>query len=246
MPVRTATIAIAGRGLTSAEAAAAASSLHADLLLLPRPPSTVPDASDGSLAHDMGDLAEAHAVPICFAYRESCSGQMHQSLQLVQADGRATANYRSTHLGRSAIDAGLVPGNWLTTAHLESETRDAPLVLGLLAGIDHLAPEVARALSALGAQLLIAVFDHDEECAADLLGPLARLRAIENGVPVLLVDPSGAVHAAAAGGGPAAVVEQAGILAVKLDIDDQLQGNAEIGMPRRPDLYGQLTRGAPR
>jgi predicted amidohydrolase len=194
----------------------------------------------------MGDLAEAHAVRICFAYRESCSGQVHHSLQLVQADGRATANYRSTHLGRSAIESGLVPGNWLTTARLELDTTDEPVVLGLLAGIDHLAPEVARALSALGAQLLIAVIDHDERCAADLLGPLARLRAIENGVPVILVDPSGTVHAAAAGGGAAAVVEQAGILAVELDVDDQLHGNAEIGTPRRPDLYGQLTRGATR
>jgi predicted amidohydrolase len=241
-------------GSVLAESAAAARASSADLLVLPRPPQRPPEASDGPLAHAMGALAESHGQALCYAYREACSGQVHQSFQLVQADGRATANYRCTHLSAAAIAAGLTPGNWLTMARLEPSgvreaqaagqprSTEASPVLGLLGGIDHLAPEVARALSALGAALLIAVVDADERCAPDLLVSLARLRAIENGVPVLIIDPSGMVRAAAASGAPVDVVEQGGLTLATLSIGMPATGAAPPAMPRRPDLYGQLTR----
>ena len=115
-------------------------------------------------------------------------------------------------------------------------------MLGLLGGIDHLAPEVARALSALGAALLIAVVDADERCSPELLAPLARLRAIENGVPILIIDPSGTVRAATASGAPAEVVEDGDLTLATLTIEVLATKAAPTAMPRRPDLYGQLTR----
>lgn len=254
MPVRTVTIAVTRPGKASVDAANAARASGADLLVFPARPERSPEASDGALAHEMGSLAESHALALCYAYREACSGQVHHALQLVQADGRATANYRNTHLSRAAIAAGLTPGSWLTMARLEPpawrETgvseqppaREASLLLGLLGGIDHLAPEVARAHSALGAELLIAVADADERLTVDLLEPLARVRAIENGVPILLVDPAGTVRAAAASGAPADVVEDDELALVTLTIEVPATGSARTATPRRPDLYGQLTR----
>ena len=253
MSVRTATIAVMRPGGVVAEAVAAAGASGADLLVLPEPPQRPPEASDGALAHEMAGLAESHALALCYAYREACSGQVHHALQLVQADGRATANYRSTHLTQTAIAAGHMPGNWLTMARLEplavrqSKVSAPPpaaersLVLGLLGGIDHLAPEVARVLSALGAELLIAVIDADARCAPDLLEPLARLRAIENGVPVLLVDPAGTARAAATGGARVDVVEHGEVVLATLPIDAPDTTTAPAAMPRRPELYGQLT-----
>lgn len=214
--------------------AAAARAGGASLLVLPARPDIPAEDSDGPLAHAMGELAEARALPLLFAYAEACSGCRHLSLQLVQADGRATANYRATHLSAAARVAGWTPGNWLTLAHLE------PLTLGLLAGIDHLAPEVARCLTALGAEVLIAVLDRDDEVSSsDLLAPLARLRALENGVPVCLVAPTGEVHAADARGGTIPATCHGGLWRVRLSAD-----TAAASAPRRPDLYRQLVAAA--
>jgi predicted amidohydrolase len=219
--------------LPAADAAAQAG--RAGLLVLPARPDLPAEDSDGPLAYAMGELAEARALPLLFAYAEACSGCRHLSLQLVQADGRATANYRATHLSAAARAAGWMPGNWLTLARLE------PLTLGLLAGIDPLAPEVARCLAGLGAEVLIALLDREDAAAPpDLLAPLARLRALENGVPVCLVAPTGEVHAADARGRPIPAARDGGLRRLRLAADP-----AAPSAPRRPDLYRQLVAAAP-
>jgi 5-aminopentanamidase len=232
------TIAVAGRGRPAASAAAAARVAGADLLILLRSPEAPPEPSDGALAHAMGELAASHAMAVLFSYVEACSGRTHLALQLVLADGRSTANYRATHIGAAERKAGWSPGNWLTMARLE------PLTLGLLAGLDHLAPEVGRALSALGAEALIAVSDAvlepDVVVSNDLMGPLAQLRAIENGIPCCMVGHDGTTRAAA-GDGTLLLVEQAdGLALVTLVGDDRAHAT-----PRRPDLYHQLVEGEP-
>jgi 5-aminopentanamidase len=232
------TVAVAQGRQPAAMAAAAARVAGADLLVLQRRPEAPAEASDGALAHAMGELALRHAIAILFAYGETCSGHAHLALQLVLDDGRSTANYRATHLDTAAAAAGWTPGSWLTMARLE------PLTLGLMAGIDHLAPEVGRALSSLGAEALIAVADpsspSDALSAGALLAPLARLRAIENGVPVCIIGPDGMLHAAPADGAPLAAREAQGLRLVALPT-----GERAAAVPRRPDLYRQLVEGAP-
>ena len=231
-------IAVAAGRRPAAASAAAARAVGADLLVLLRSPQALAEPSDGALAHAMGELAASHAVAILFGYAEACSGRTHLALQLVLADGRATANYRATHLGAGAGQAGWTPGSWLTMARLE------PSTLGLLAGLDLLAPEVGRALSALGAQALIAVTDAalepDIVVANDLSGPLARLRAIENGVPCCIVGPDGTTRAAAADGRLLPVEQIDGLAVVTLAADESARA-----APRRPDLYFQLVEGGP-
>lgn len=214
---------------TAADAAAALARREAaDLLLLPRLATLAPESSDGAYAHRLGALAERHRLPLLFAYAEACSGLVHDAVQLVQADGHATANYRATHLGAAALAAGRVPGNWLTMARLGSWT------LGFLAGIDHLVPEVARSLSAMAAQLLIGMVEEAVPVDAQLLEALARLRAIENGVAVCLVA-AGDMAAADASGRKLAVRGEGGLSLVDLPV-----GDAATASPRRPELYRRL------
>lgn len=231
-------IAVARHRQPARIAAAAARAAGADLLVLQRRPEAPAEASDGALAQAMGELASSHHLAILFAYAEACSGRTHLALQLVLADGRSTANYRATHLGAAALAAGWAPGNWLTMARLE------PLTLGLAAGLDHLAPEVGRALSGLGAEALIAVTDDvllpEDAAADDLLGPLARLRALENGSPVCVVGPAGRTWAAAADGAMLRVTEADGLDCLTLAAAEHA-----AAAPRRPDLYRQLVDGDP-
>jgi 5-aminopentanamidase len=227
-------IAVADGRAPVAAAAAAAEAAGADLLVLPRRPDASAEASDGATAHVLGEVAARHRLAILFAYVEACSGQTHLALQLVLADGRSTANYRATHLGPAAAACGWTSGNWLTMTRLE------PLTIGLMAGLDHLAPEVGRALSGRGAEALIAVADASLEPAAAALGDcLARLRALENAVPVCLVGPDGSIAAAAGDGAALAVASVDGLRLVKLDRNDR-----PPVVPRRPDLYRQLVDGA--
>ena len=212
-----------------ADVGVVARALGAGLLVLPRQPALAAAASDGAMAHAMGEVALAAGLPLLFAYAEACSGHRHLALQLVLADGRATANYRATHLSSIMIAAGWSPGNWLTMARLE------PSTLGLLGGIDHWAPEVGRALSALGAEALVAVLDPEDHPPADCLASLARLRAIENGVPVCLIEPSGTAHAVDASGQPIPTSQHAGLVRLTLPV-----GGAATLVPRRPELYRQL------
>jgi 5-aminopentanamidase len=233
MSLRKLEVAVAEPGQPASIAAARAAAAGAALLVLQRRPEAAAEASDGALAHAMGELAAERGLAIVFTYAEACSGCTHLALQLVLADGRSTANYRATHLAPGAVTAGWTPGNWLTMARLE------PLTLGLMAGLDHLAPEVGRALSGLGAEALIAVTDEavgpDPAAMADLLEPLVRLRALENAVPILLVSPAGRVYAASAEGAPLPVVEGERLGRWTLPIDEKVRA-----MPRRPDLYHQL------
>jgi len=231
-------IAVADGRAPVAAAAPAAVAAGADLLVLQRRAEAPAEASDGPTAHALGEVAARHRLAVLFAYVEACSGRAHLALQLVLADGRATANYRATHLGPAAANLGWTPGNWLTMTRLE------PLTIGLMAGLDHLAPEVGRALSGRGAEALIAVADPSLEAAtpatAALGGCLARLRGLENAVPVCLVGPDGEVAAAAGDGAALPVTLVDGLRVVTLDRNDR-----QPIVPRRPDLYRQLVEDVP-
>jgi len=221
-------LAIAEAECDAGRAAAVARTEQADLLVLPRLAADRAEASDGPLAHRLGAVAEEHGVALLFAYREACSGLVHAALQVVQADGRATANYRATHLSAATGAEGIAPGNWLTM------TRLADCTLGLLGGVDHLAPEVARSLSAMGCRALVGLVDGVADFEGELFVASVRLRAIENGLPVCLV--AGAqVAAATARGSQLPIRTVGGVLMVDLPLAD-----AAAAAPRRPELYRRL------
>lgn len=226
------TVAIPTRSLTRAAvpcAARAAAGAGADLLLLPSLPGEGRQPCDGPLAEHIGHCAGSEGIAILFTYAEACSGNTHLALQLVQADGRATANCRAAHLPEAALEDGLSPGNWLTMARFKG------LRMGLMAGLDPIVPEVGRALSSLGAEVLIGAMTPSPAHPGLDARALASVRALENGVPVLLVSEDGMRAAATADGCPADPIR-----AGDLDIFQVAAGDRHGAVSRRPELYRQL------
>ncbi len=211
--------------------ARAATSGGADLLLLPFLIGQESEACDGPLAAHIGGCAEEAGIAILFAYDEACSGNTHLALQLVLEDGRATANGRAAHLDQAALDEGWSPGNWLTIA------RFGELRMGLLAGLDAMVPEVGRALSALGAEVLIGVVANAAGDPAPDMRALAGVRALENGAAVLLLGAGGVCAAANADGWPADSATHGDV-----ELLDVATGARCPPAVRRPELYRQLQK----
>ncbi len=206
----------------------------ADLLLLPLHAGTTPEPCDGPLAARIGACAEAASIAILFTYAEACSGNTHLALQLVQADGRATANCRAAHLSAAALEAGASPGNWLTIA------RHKGLRVGLMAGLDPLAPEVGRALSGLGAELLLgALVDSpavvDPAWHEDTVRALAAVRALENGAAVCFFGAPGSCAVAAADGRSVEPATRDGLELFRVPASVR-----RGAVPRSPELYRRL------
>jgi predicted amidohydrolase len=199
--------------------AAQAAATGAALLVLPQLFATGPcrdaaaaermaELSDGPIAQRLTAIARSARIAILCGYVEQCTGQRHDAALLVDAGGRALANYRRTHLPPGADREAFAPGQWLTITLL-GEVR-----AGILIGPDIEAPEPARALALAGARILLVPADHD--AAAAMVGQaVLSARAFENGVGLAyanaaadaaaprsrLVAPDGTVLATAAPGG---------------------------------------------
>lgn len=201
----------------------------ADLLLLPLHDAMSPEPCDGPLAARIGRWAGEARIAILFTYAEACSGNTHLALQLVQADGRATANCRAAHLSAADLEAGWTPGNWLTIA------MHGGLRVGLMAGLDPLAPEVGRALSALGAELLIGALIGSPAWPEAAVSALATVRALENGAACCLFDTAGGCAGAEADGRPVERTTEAGLHLLRVEV-----GNRQGTVVRSPELYRRL------
>lgn len=236
----------AGRRAALTAAVQAAEAAGADLLVAPEFALTGPPAagaagiaSDAAEARALGELARASGIAIAAGYIEACTGRLYSAALLVEADGRAVANYRRSHLRREEAER-LARGAWLSLMPVGARR------VGLMIGYDLHFPEVARALVLAGADLLLVLGSQPGEPEA-LIGPLAAARAIENGVPLVLATWCGAGAAAArilgpegeilalAGAGPATIVAEA----------PQQRRRAAGLADRRPGLYHQLVADEP-
>ncbi len=227
-------------------AARAAAAAGAALLLAPEyallgPPG--PEArgtpSDGPEPGTLAEIARSAGVAIAAGYLEACSGRLYSAVLLVEADGRAVANYRRSHL-RPGEAERLARGAWLSVMPVGGRR------FGLLIGYDLRFPEVARALVLVGADLLLVLGGLPGEPEA-VLGPLAAARAIENGTPLVLAAWSGPGSAPARILGPAGEVLAVGgaepgtIVAEIPPADPTAAGLVE----RRPRLYRALVAEEP-
>jgi len=188
--------------------------------------------SDGAAVAARAARARALGAPLLFGYVERAAEGRFLAAQLVLADGRAVANARASHLGAASTESGLIPGQWLTLAPWGEADR-----LGLLLDHDLVPPEPARALALLGATLLVVLVPAGAAAlAAD--PDLGRVRALENGLPVVVAsDDHGLIGHDARGrrlpveGAPSAA--EASSLQVA-------PGPAGPPAVRRPELYRQL------
>lgn len=236
----------AGRLAALEASARAAAAAGAALLLAPEyalvgppGPETRGTPSDGPEPRTLAEIARSAGIAIAAGYLEACSGRLYSAVLLVEADGRAVANYRRSHLRPDEAER-LARGAWLSVMPVGGRR------CGLLIGYDLRFPEVARALVLAGADLLLVLGGLPGEPEA-VLGPLAATRAIENGTPLVLAAWSGADAAPARILGPTGeLLARAGAGPGTIAADLPPADPAAAGLAeRRPRLYRALVAEEP-
>jgi predicted amidohydrolase len=155
----------------------------ADLAILPERWSggggwTEGEPSDGIFARTLAGIARQARCAIIAPYLEQEKERRYASVLVIDGLGLGLCGYRKTHLSMREQADGLSRGNWLSIVPVEGER------IGLLLGEDILHPETARCLALEGASLLVAA----STVEPGLLTALARVRAVENGLPFVAVS----------------------------------------------------------
>jgi predicted amidohydrolase len=226
---------------TVVNASSAVEDCGADLAILPEHwsggnPSAPAEPSDGPFARSVAAVAVQKQCAIVAPYTELERGRRFSSVLFVRPDGQALCSYRKTHLGLQDLEGGLARGNWLTIVPFGDQR------IGLLLGEDLFYPEMARCLGLEGASLLIAA---TTTLQPSLLTALARVRALENGVPFIAVSggPAGRVVACS----PEGIVLVDAQTPTPFDFapmaQDQLRRHAAR---RRAELYQAMVEPGPR
>lgn len=134
------------------------------------------EASDGSSAQALAEIARRNSIGILYGYPERSEDQVYNAAQLLDSDGRRLANYRKTHLF-SAIDRDAFAAGTEATVVVEFEGWR----IGLLICYDVEFPENLRQLRLAGADFVAvptALMPPYDFVATHLL----PTRAFENGV----------------------------------------------------------------
>ncbi|MGC7095501.1 carbon-nitrogen hydrolase family protein [Amycolatopsis lurida] len=149
-----------GADFLPALADAAARADGADLLICPEMATTgynigeaaedLAEQADGPTAHRIAALCREHRIAIAYGYPERDLGTVHNSVQLIDANGRTLANYRKTHLFGDLDKAHFSPGDRAVV-----QARLGELTVGLLICYDVEFPEMVRAHALAGTELLV-------------------------------------------------------------------------------------------
>ncbi|SOD88090.1 carbon-nitrogen hydrolase family protein [Streptomyces sp. Ag109_G2-15] len=132
------------------------------------------EPADGDSADAIAEIATRHGLAIAYGYPERDGETVHNSAQLISADGTRLANYRKTHLfggfERDHFTAGEQP---VVQAELNG------LTVGLMICYDVEFPENVRAHALAGTDLLVVPTAnmHPFEIVAESMLPV---RAFEN------------------------------------------------------------------
>jgi len=191
-----------------------------------------PELSDGGLARRLMELGERTGSAILAPYTEREDERTFTSLLLVDGTGRGLCSYRKTHLSAGDQARQLARGNWMTIVPLQGQR------IGLALDDDLLHPEMTRCLALEGASLLSGVVGFPRP----VLRALALVRALENGVPCVLVSGEGIVAA-----GPDGQVWHDGPAGTGFDLPASDEGGqAGFAARRRVELYRALLEPLPR
>ncbi|MFF9124918.1 carbon-nitrogen hydrolase family protein [Streptomyces sp. NPDC014889] len=204
------------------------------------------EPADGDWADAVAELACRHGLAVAYGYPERDGETVHNSVQLISADGTRLANYRKTHLFGDFEHAQFTPGEQpVVQAELNG------LTVGLIICYDVEFPENVRAHALAGTDLLVVptALMHPFQFVAESLVPV---RAFENQMYIAYVNRAGTegefefvglsalagpdgVARARAGRTEELVLADAepGLLAASRETNPYLEG-------RRPGLYGSL------
>ncbi|OXY89303.1 carbon-nitrogen hydrolase family protein [Streptomyces diastatochromogenes] len=132
------------------------------------------EPADGDSADAIAEIATRHGLAIAYGYPERDGETVHNSAQLISADGTRLANYRKTHLFGGFERDHFTPGEQpVVQAELNG------LTVGLMICYDVEFPENVRAHALAGTDLLVVPTAnmHPFEIVAESMLPV---RAFEN------------------------------------------------------------------
>jgi predicted amidohydrolase len=204
------------------------------------------EPADGESADAVADLASRHGLAIAYGYPERDGDTVHNSAQLISADGTRLANYRKSHLfggfERDHFTAGDQP---VVQAELGG------LTVGIMICYDVEFPEPVRAHALAGTDLLLVPTAnmHPFQLVAESLVPV---RAWENQMYVAYANRVGqegefeffGLSTLAGPDGVARARAGRGEELVIADVDPAFLAASREANPylkdRRPGLYGSL------
>jgi predicted amidohydrolase len=204
------------------------------------------EPADGDSADAIAEIATRHGVAVAYGYPEREGETVHNSAQLISADGTRLANYRKTHLfgcfERDHFTPGVQP---VVQAELNG------LRVGLMICYDVEFPENVRAHALAGTDLLVVPTAqmHPFQFVAESVVPV---RAFENQMYVAYVNrvgPEGefefvGLSTLAGPDGIARTRAGRGEELVLADADPDFLAASREANPylkdRRPGLYGSL------
>jgi predicted amidohydrolase len=204
------------------------------------------EPADGDWADAIAEIATRHGVAVAYGYPEREGETVHNSAQLISADGTRLANYRKTHLfgcfERDHFTPGVQP---VVQAELNG------LRVGLMICYDVEFPENVRAHALAGTDLLVVPTAqmHPFQFVAESVVPV---RAFENQMYVAYVNrvgPEGefefvGLSTLAGPDGIARTRAGRGEELVLADADPDFLAASREANPylkdRRPGLYGSL------
>ncbi|MGW1005251.1 carbon-nitrogen hydrolase family protein [Streptomyces sp. NPDC002520] len=132
------------------------------------------EPADGDSADAIAEIAGRHGLAVAYGYPERDGETVHNSAQLISADGTRLANYRKTHLFGDLERDHFTPGEQpVVQAELNGMT------VGLMICYDVEFPELVRAHALAGTDLLVVPTAnmHPFQLVAESLVPV---RAWEN------------------------------------------------------------------
>jgi predicted amidohydrolase len=204
------------------------------------------EPADGESADAVAGIATRHGLALVYGYPERDGERVHNSAQLISADGTRLANYRKTHLFGPAEREHFTPGEQSLV-----QARLGGLTVGLMICYDVEFPENARAHALAGTDLLLVPTAnmHPFQFVAEAMVPV---RAWENQMYVAYVNRVGhegefEFFGLSALAGPDGVARTRAGRAEELvvaDVDPAFLAASREANPylkdRRPGLYGSL------
>ncbi|MEU5313704.1 carbon-nitrogen hydrolase family protein [Streptomyces sp. NPDC021562] len=108
------------------------------------------EPADGDSADTIAELAHRHGLAIAYGYPERAGAGVHNSVQLISADGTRLANYRKTHLFGCFERDHFTPGEQPVV-----QVELGGMNVGLMICYDVEFPELVRAHALAGTDLLL-------------------------------------------------------------------------------------------
>ncbi|CAL9591916.1 carbon-nitrogen hydrolase family protein [Streptomyces sp. enrichment culture] len=202
------------------------------------------EPADGDAADAVAETAVRHGLAIAYSYPERAGDVVHNSVQLIRADGTRMANYRKTHLYGSFEREHFTPGDRpVVQAELDG------LTVGLVICYDVEFPEYVRAHALAGTDLLLVptAVMHPYQFVAESVVPV---RAFENQMYIAYANRVGTegefefagLSVLAGPDGVARARAGRGEELVCADADPEFLAASREANPylsdRRPELYG--------